>query len=68
MTFSGLGIPSTADRDKGTPCPKRVALYSLPVNLFLLGLNLVLAAYSGSLVLMAEAAHDLADLAASGAV
>lgn len=56
------------DQSKETPSPKLVALYSLLVNLFLLGLNLAMAAYSGSLVLMAEATHNLADLAASGAV
>lgn len=68
MTCSGLGIPSTADLDKSIPCPKLVALYSLLVNLFLLGLNLAMAAYSGSLALIAETAHNLADLAASATV
>jgi cation diffusion facilitator family transporter len=68
MMCSGLGIPSTADLDKRTLCPERVALYSLLVNLFLLGLNLAMAAYSGSLALMAETAHNLADLAASATV
>lgn len=56
------------DRDSGMPLAKRVALYSLLVNLFLLGLNLAMAAYSGSLALMAETAHNLADLAASATV
>jgi len=56
------------DRDSGTPLAKRVALYSLLVNLFLLGLNLAMAAFSGSLALMAETAHNLADLAASATV
>ncbi|MDH4079633.1 MAG: cation diffusion facilitator family transporter [Nitrospira sp.] len=56
------------DRDDGTPLAKRVALYSLLVNLFLLGLNLAMAAFSGSLALMAETAHNLADLAASATV
>jgi divalent metal cation (Fe/Co/Zn/Cd) transporter len=63
MTLSGFGIPSTADPDKGTPCPKRVALYSLLVKLFLLRLHLAMAAYVGSLALMAKTAHNLADLA-----
>ncbi len=58
----------SADRDDGIPLAKRVALYSLLVNLFLLGLNLAMAAYSGSLALMAETAHNLADLAASATV
>lgn len=58
----------SADRDDGMPLAKRVALYSLLVNLFLLGLNLAMAAYSGSLALMAETAHNLADLAASATV
>lgn len=64
----GVAITSTVDLDKGLPCPKRVALYSLLVNVFLLGLNLVMATYSGSLALMAETAHNLADLAASATV
>ncbi len=68
MTPSALWVPSTADRDKGIPSPERVALYSLLVNLFLLGLNLTLAVFSGSLALIAETAHNLADLAASVAV
>jgi cation diffusion facilitator family transporter len=66
------GKPSTQlmsdDRDNGTPSAERVALYSLPVNLLLLGLNLAMAAYSGSLALMAETAHNLAGLAASATV
>jgi len=56
------------DRDSSTPLAERVALYSLLVNVFLLGLNLVMAMYSGSLALMAETAHNLADLAASATV
>lgn len=64
----GLGNTSTAALDNVTACPKRVALYSLLVNLFLLGLNLTMAWFSGSLALMAETAHNLADLAASATV
>lgn len=56
------------DRDSGTPRAERVALYSLLVNVFLLGLNLAMAWFSGSLALMAETAHNLADLAASATV
>jgi cation diffusion facilitator family transporter len=59
---------SSDDRGKTTPPAERVALYSLLVNVFLLGLNLVMATYSGSLALLAETAHNLADLAASAAV
>lgn len=59
---------STDDRGKAPAPAERVAIYSLLVNLFLLGLNLAMAAYSGSLALMAETAHNLADLAASVAV
>ncbi|MGE0643260.1 MAG: cation diffusion facilitator family transporter [Nitrospira sp.] len=68
MMYHGLGITSTAALDNVTACTKRVALYSLLVNLFLLGLNLAMAAFSGSLALMAETAHNLADLAASATV
>lgn len=60
--------PMSDDRDSSTSLAKQVALYSLLVNLFLLGLNLAMAAYSGSLALMAETAHNLADLAASATV
>jgi cation diffusion facilitator family transporter len=59
---------SSDDRGKAPPPAERVAAYSLLVNIFLLALNLVMAAYSGSLALMAETAHNLADLAASAAV
>jgi cation diffusion facilitator family transporter len=59
---------SSDDRGKATPPAEQVALYSLLVNVFLLGLNLVMATYSGSLALLAETAHNLADLAASAAV
>lgn len=47
---------------------ERVGIYSILVNLFLLALNLVMAAQSGSLALAAETTHNLADLTASGAV
>jgi len=43
----------------------RVGWYSVLVNLFLFGLNLLMATYSGSLALRAETAHNLLDLAAS---
>jgi cation diffusion facilitator family transporter len=59
---------SSGDRGKAPPPAERVALYSILVNVFLLGLNLVMATYSGSLALLAETAHNLADLAASAAV
>jgi cation diffusion facilitator family transporter len=68
MTMKWFPWFSSGDRGKATPPAGRVALYSLLVNVFLLGLNLVMATYSGSLALMAETAHNLADLAASGAV
>ncbi|NWF74842.1 MAG: cation transporter, partial [Nitrospirae bacterium] len=59
---------SLGDSKLTTPPTERVALYSILVNVFLLGLNLVMATYSGSLALMAETVHNLADLAASAAV
>ncbi len=59
---------SPDDRGEATPPAERVAIYSLLVNIFLLALNLVMATYSGSLALMAETVHNLADLAASAAV
>lgn len=43
----------------------RVGWYSVLVNIFLFGLNFLMAAYSGSLALRAETAHNLLDLAAS---
>jgi cation diffusion facilitator family transporter len=43
----------------------RVGWYSVLVNIILFGLNLLMAAYSGSLALRAETAHNLLDLAAS---
>ena len=43
----------------------RVGWYSVFVNVILFGLNLLMAAYSGSLALRAETAHNLLDLAAS---
>jgi len=43
----------------------RVGWYSVLVNIFLFSLNLLMAAYSGSLALRAETAHNLLDLAAS---
>jgi cation diffusion facilitator family transporter len=59
---------SSDDRAKASPSAERVAVFSLLINVFLLGLNFAMAAYSGSLALMAEASHNLADLAASTAV
>ncbi|MGE0683057.1 MAG: cation transporter, partial [Candidatus Binatia bacterium] len=47
---------------------ERVGVYSILVNIFLLALNVVMAAFSGSLALAAETAHNFADLMASGAV
>jgi cation diffusion facilitator family transporter len=46
----------------------RAGWYSLFINIFLLALNLAMAAFSGSLALAAETAHNLLDLVASGAV
>lgn len=43
----------------------RVGWYSVLVNMILFGLNLLMTAYSGSLALRAETAHNLLDLAAS---
>lgn len=62
------GWLSSGQTGETNPPAERVALYSILVNVFLLGLNLVMATYSGSLALMAETAHNLADLAASAAV
>ncbi|MGQ9585206.1 MAG: cation diffusion facilitator family transporter [Anaerolineae bacterium] len=47
---------------------ERWGWYSIGVNLFLSGLNLAIAAASGSLAVAAEMVHNLVDLAASIAV
>jgi cation diffusion facilitator family transporter len=68
MAMTSSASFSLGDSKRTTPPTERVALYSILVNVFLLGLNLVMATYSGSLTLMAETVHNLADLAASAAV
>jgi cation diffusion facilitator family transporter len=68
MAVTWFAWLSSDDRGEATPPAEQVALYSMLVNVFLLGLNLVMATYSGSLALMAETAHNLADLAASATV
>jgi divalent metal cation (Fe/Co/Zn/Cd) transporter len=47
---------------------ERVGFHAILVNVFLLGLNVAMAALSGSLALAAEVVHNLADLAAAGTV
>jgi divalent metal cation (Fe/Co/Zn/Cd) transporter len=47
---------------------ERVGLYSIWVNVLLLGLNSLMAALSASLALIAEIVHNLADLLSAGAV
>ena len=68
MAVKRFASPSFGASNMTTPPAERVALYSILVNVFLLGLNLVMAMYSGSLAILAETAHNLADLAASAAV
>ena len=55
-----MGDPLTGGRVN-----TRAGWYSVLVNLLLFGLNLAMAAYSGSLAMRAETAHNLMDLAAS---
>jgi len=50
------------------PSPERVSLYSLGVNLTLVGLKGVFAVLSGSLALLADTIHSLSDVVAAGAV
>lgn len=47
---------------------ERVGIYAVLVHIFLFGLNVVMAALSGSLALAAEVVHNLADLTAAAAV
>jgi cation diffusion facilitator family transporter len=47
---------------------ERVGIYAIVVNIFLFGLNVAMAALSGSLALAAEVVHNLADLTAACAV
>lgn len=51
-----------------TPSVLSVALYSMLVNLSLLGAKLLLATLTGSLALRADAVHTMADVLASGAI
>ncbi|MGE0826636.1 MAG: cation diffusion facilitator family transporter [Candidatus Binatia bacterium] len=51
-----------------TPSVERVGIYAILVNIFLFGLNVAMAALSGSLALAAEGVHNLADLTAAVAV
>lgn len=51
-----------------TTTVERVGIYAVLVNILLCGLNVAMAALSGSLALAAEVVHNLADLAASAAV
>jgi cation diffusion facilitator family transporter len=51
-----------------SPAIERIGIYAILVNVLLFGLNVAMAAFSGSLALAAEVVHNLADLTAAVAV
>lgn len=64
MTVTGRA----ADELDGSPSTKRVAAYSLMINLALVMVKLILSAVSGSLALRADAVHSLVDVFDSSAL